>query len=64
MNNDDLEEMICECGHVAADHHVSWFWGGHRIIDECEAHGYNESGGFMFVDGEWVDHCQQFRLAS
>lgn len=57
------EESICICGHELQDHHRSWFRGGGALIDECEIEGANETGGMIYVDGKWVDHCQRFRLA-
>lgn len=59
MNDEDL----CVCGHQAFEHHRSWFGSGGALIEECEAFGYNETGGMELVDGNWVDHCQRFRLA-
>ncbi len=54
---------MCVCGHVAEDHHRSWFRNGYELIEECEYYGSNETGGAMQNDeGRWVDHCQKFKL--
>lgn len=54
----------CICGHAESDHHVSWFAGGYKLIEECEFYGWNEHGGAMFNEttGRWIDHCQKFIL--
>ncbi len=31
------------------------------LPQECEAYGFNEVGGMKFEDGEWVEHCHQYR---
>lgn len=54
----------CVCGHAAEDHHTSWFSGGQILREECEAEGYNETGGMLWVDGKWVEHCQRYRPAT
>lgn len=59
--SEDFETIYCVCGHSAADHHVSWFRGGGMLIEECEAYGYNETGGMEWVDGKWVEHCQRYQ---
>ncbi len=53
----------CICGHMAEDHHRSWFWGGGELIEECEDPevGFNETGGMILQDGKWVEHCFKFR---
>jgi len=30
------------------------------VPGECEAFGFNETGGMKYVDGRWVDHCQGY----
>lgn len=66
MNEESFEElsqMLCECGHSAEDHHVSWWRGGGRLIEECEYYGWNEHGGMVIDEAAdmWVDHCHRFR---
>lgn len=55
---------MCQCGCPENEHHISWFTIGTKIIEECEAFGYNETGGMKYVNGEWVEHCMRFRPAS
>jgi hypothetical protein len=31
------------------------------IREECEAFGYNDTGGMRNENGEWVEHCNHFR---
>lgn len=64
------EGPMCECGHLAGDHHRSWFArtkytpNGGQLIEECEYYGWNEFGGSMKnSEGKWVDHCLHFREA-
>lgn len=56
------DDKMCICGHAAYEHHRSWFRGGGELIEECEAFGYNETGGMQNVNGRWTEHCQHFRL--
>lgn len=56
------DDAICVCGHEAQEHHRSWFRGGDELIEECEYFGHNETGGMEYVEGEWREHCQRFRL--
>ena len=61
---EELEnDALCICGHELHEHHRSWLWGGHLLLEECEYYGSNETGGAMQNDdGQWVDHCQRFTL--
>jgi hypothetical protein len=60
---------ICVCGHSWEVHHLGIVMNLEYIEQtkesylpqECEAFGFNEAGGMMFVDGEWIDHCHQYR---
>lgn len=49
--------MICICGHKEEDHHISYFPGGGKLVEECEYYGSNELGG---LDSEGNFHCMQF----
>ena len=31
------------------------------VPQECEHFGFNEVGGLEYVDGKWIDHCQDYR---
>jgi len=31
------------------------------VPQECEHFGFNEVGGLKYVDGKWIDHCQDYR---
>lgn len=55
------EDTLCICGHALENHHRSWLWGGHELIEECEEFGSNETGGMIYLDGKWSDHCYVFR---
>lgn len=49
MSDDEYEEM-CKCGHNKGDHHLWWMVnGGGTHADECEAYGFNETGGMKPV---------------
>ena len=56
-NTVDFYSKVCRCGHLAEDHHISYFTGGGVLIEECEAYGSNESGG-LGPGGE--EHCWLF----
>lgn len=56
-----MDDALCVCGHSADDHHTSWFVGGGVMREECEFYGFNETGGYEMVDGEWVKHCFVFQ---
>jgi hypothetical protein len=62
---EDTEDLwrleVCECGHPADDHHISWWLNGGRVIEECEYYGFNEYGGMIKEGDKWVEHCQRFR---
>lgn len=62
MHNHENDGPMCECGHYEADHHISWFRGGGKLVEECEYWGHNEWGGYEYTaEGKWKDHCQRFR---
>lgn len=60
---------ICVCGHKWEEHHLAVVMnpdyvkqtGEAYLPQECEAFGFNETGGSMCVQGEWVNHCRQYR---
>jgi len=60
---------MCVCGCSWDDHHLNTVMnqeyfkatGESYAPDECEAFGFNEVGGMMFVNGEWVDHCHRYK---
>ena len=56
--DDDLTQ--CRCGHTLEDHHISWWAGGGRLVEECEFFGFNEDGG-KNLDGS--EHCMTFKAA-
>lgn len=77
-SEENFREWMCECGHVADDHHISWFAGhGTPLIEECEYWGWNEHGGAEWVEeepgeldtfsslpkGHWIEHCYHFKKA-
>lgn len=57
---------ICVCGHSWEQHHCGMVMnedylkqtGEIYVPQECEAHGFNETGG---LDAEGRDHCHQYR---
>ncbi len=61
---------ICVCGHYWEDHHLGMVMRQKYIDDthegyipqECEAFGFNETGGLMYDEEkeEWVNHCQHY----
>jgi hypothetical protein len=59
---------FCVCGHAWERHHLGvvlnadYFEATKEayLPQECEAFGFNEVGGLMNVDGEWVDHCHRY----
>jgi len=59
---------ICKCGCPWDDHHLGVVMnhdyikatGEVFVPGECEAFGFNETGGMKYVDGRWVDHCQGY----
>lgn len=68
------EEVVCQCGHPAKVHHLSYAFGddgADYVVGECENYGSNEYGGkkptdtVMFEGHEmgtdWVDHCWEFQ---
>lgn len=60
---------ICFCGCSWERHHLCMVMNREYIKQtneayipqECEAFGFNETGGYKFVNGEWVDHCWVYR---
>lgn len=38
------QELMCVCGHKGEEHHGVW-WPLGMTLDECEAYGFNETGG-------------------
>jgi hypothetical protein len=60
---------ICVCGHSWEDHHLGIVMNEEYRNDtheaylpqECEHFGFNETSGLEFVDGKWVNHCQNYR---
>lgn len=55
---------ICECGHKADDHHISYSQTSGMYAEECEFYGFNEEGGMkQEEDGTWVEHCMRFKLS-
>ena len=60
---------ICVCGHRWEQHHLFCVMKQERIeqthegyiLGGCLAHGFNEVEGMMLVDGEWVEHCYEYR---
>lgn len=62
MNEPQAEVSVdlCRCGHLLEDHHVSFLPGGAMLAEECEAEGSNETGGYAYRDGQWVEHCFHF----
>jgi hypothetical protein len=60
---------MCVCGCPWNKHHLGMVMnqeyfkatGEHYVPQECEAFGFNETGGRKYVDGEWVDHCHGYR---
>jgi len=60
---------ICKCGHSWEEHHLgvvmnqdySKQTGEAYVPQECEHFGFNEVGGLEYVDGKWIDHCQDYR---
>lgn len=66
MEEFSIDEAVCECGHLANDHHISWFWGSPvPLIEECEYWGWNEHGGAEWLEDEerWIPHCNKFKEA-
>lgn len=64
MSEENYREWMCECGHIADEHHISWFAGsGQPIIEECEYWGWNEHGGTEWLEDEqrWIKHCYHFK---
>ena len=62
MKKEDYK-VLCTCGHMLEEHHLSYFMdGSSRVLgEECEFYGFNESGGMMYnEEGQWVDHCYRF----
>lgn len=59
---------ICKCGHAWDRHHLGVVMnreygeatGEAYVPEECEAHGFNETGGLKFENGEWVNHCHAY----
>lgn len=54
-------DRLCVCGHTLDEHHRVWYAGGAESADECEAYGFNETGGMQHTANGWIDHCQHFR---
>jgi hypothetical protein len=60
---------VCVCGHSWDRHHLGMVMrqeyvdatGEGYIPQECEAFGFNEAGGLMPVNGEWIHHCSGYR---
>lgn len=60
---------VCICGHAWDRHHLGcvmnedYFKATKEsyIAQECEAYGFNEAGGLMCVDGDWVPHCHGYK---
>ncbi len=61
---------ICICGHRRERHHLEMVMnidyyeetGEIYIPQECEAYGFNETGGMKKNEnGEWVDHCHGYK---
>lgn len=60
---------FCVCGHSWEQHHLGIVMNQEYIDkthegyipQECQHYGFNETGGQQFVNGEWVDHCYQYR---
>ena len=61
MQQEDYE-VLCICGHMLEDHHLSYFAKGPVgvLAEECEFDGFNETGGMILENGEWVEHCYRF----
>ncbi len=60
---------VCKCGHSVFDHHLGivlnqeYFeaTGESYVPQECEAYGFNETGGLKCIDGKWAEHCERYR---
>lgn len=65
MNDNDLDALMCKCGHPATEHHLSFFPGGGMLAEECEFWGWNEHGGAEWLEEEqrWIPHCDKFKEA-
>ena len=64
MNEEDYK-VLCICGHMLEDHHLSYFMDGSGRVwaEECEFYGTNEDGGMMpnpVIRDAWMDHCYKF----
>jgi hypothetical protein len=59
----------CKCGHGWEEHHLGCVMNRdyadqtHEayVPQECEHFGFNEVGGKEYRDGQWVDHCHDYR---
>ena len=59
---------ICKCGHSWEDHHLGCVMNKEYgdatqeayVPQECCAFGFNETGGLMYENGKWEDHCHSY----
>lgn len=54
MRAEDFDgAAVCACGHDADTHHIVYWAGGGVSVDECEAYGFNETGGMRETRLGW-----------